>query len=226
MYRELRALVPRTRSDQSRRVYFSEHFKREYRLVRGELSRFLIINQSCEKLRLLFLPTLLSYSSRFLCALQQNRAHSRPLFLLTNVESYNNSIGIVSVSVWENPSPSILLSCLIKEETWFWPNKDFISANLKYKNVLPTRFEILKIRFTIKCAKKFRLEMPPFWKQLSYPAANVKPKRAVRKDLLRHAGIEEIKIITYNLSQECLSAWLPTVYTDIKRGLRLALGQR
>ena len=153
MYRELRALVPRTRSDQSRRVYFSEHFKREYRLVRGELSRFLIINQSCEKLRLLFLPTLLSYSSRFLCALQQNRAHSRPLFLLTNVESYNNSIGIVSVSVWENPSPSILLSCLIKEETWFWPNKDFISANLKYENVLPTRFEILKIRFTIKCAK-------------------------------------------------------------------------
>ena len=44
MYRELRALVPRTRSDQSRRVYFSEHFKREYRLVRGELSGFLIIN--------------------------------------------------------------------------------------------------------------------------------------------------------------------------------------
>ena len=61
--------------------------KREYRLVRGELSGFLIINQSCEKLRLLFLPTLLSYSSRFLRALQQKRAHSRPIFLLTNVES-------------------------------------------------------------------------------------------------------------------------------------------
>ena len=87
MYRELCALVPRIRSDQSRRVYFSEHFKREYRLVRGELSGFLIINQSCEKLRLLFLPTLLSYSSRFLRALQQKRAHSRPIFLLTNVES-------------------------------------------------------------------------------------------------------------------------------------------
>ena len=42
---------------------------------------------------------------------------------------------------------------MIKEETWFWPDQDFISANLKYENVLPTRFEVLKIRFTIKCAK-------------------------------------------------------------------------
>ena len=60
---------------------------------------------------------------------------------------------------------------------------------------------------------KFRLGMPPFWKQLSNPAANVKKKkkRAVQKDLLRYACIEEIKIITYNLSQECLFVWIETV---------------
>ena len=57
---------------------------------------------------------------------------------------------------------------------------------------------------------KFR-GMLPFWKQFSNPAANVKKKRAVQKDLLRYAGIEEIKIITYNLSQECLFVWIETV---------------
>ena len=42
------------------------------------------------RLRLVFTPTLLSCSSRFLRALQQNRAQSRLLYLLNNKKlSYN-----------------------------------------------------------------------------------------------------------------------------------------
>ena len=55
--------------------------------MRGEVSGFFLLKQKSEKLRLLFLPTLLSCFSRFLRALQKNRAHSRLIFLLTNVES-------------------------------------------------------------------------------------------------------------------------------------------
>ena len=45
------------------------------------------------RLRLVFLPTLLSCSSRFLRALKQNRAQSRRLYLLNKIQELCFSIG-------------------------------------------------------------------------------------------------------------------------------------
>ena len=49
------------------------------------LGNYWILRKQLEQLRLVFLPTLISCSSRFLRALQRNRAQSRLLYLLINV---------------------------------------------------------------------------------------------------------------------------------------------
>ena len=49
------------------------------------LGNYWILRKQLEHLRLVFLPTLISCSSRFLHALQRNRAQSRLLYLLINM---------------------------------------------------------------------------------------------------------------------------------------------
>ena len=77
------------------------------------------------RIRFVFLPTLLSRSNRFLCALQQSRTQSRLLYLLNGIFI----IRFQGAKVWNDISGDIKLL-------------SFKRFNTKFKSILIAKYQL------------------------------------------------------------------------------------